>query len=348
VRVSFIYNKIEHHAGLSGYDQIHRFAEERIEADNIPGDIPRLMPMKAMEWLAKRASMEWYGPWSLALEAAGARRLLSARGGICHLLYGENDYRFLGAVAPLARRRGGRIVCSYHQPPAIFEQVGPPRNVLGRLDAIVAVASNQAEYFASVVGEERVFLVRHGVDTETFRPGENGSGDGFECLLVGRWLRDLDLFANVVRRVRAAEPAIRFTAVTDPGNVAWLGELDGVEACSGISDDELLAAYRRASLLVLPLTDCTANNALLEGLGCGLPIVTTDVGGVRDYVGPDCATITPRGDTEAMVAAILELAGDDARRRAMGVRSRERALSVDWRRTVDDLIGVYETVLERP
>jgi glycosyltransferase involved in cell wall biosynthesis len=31
------------------------------------------------------------------------------------------------------------------------------------------------------------------------------------------------------------------------------------------------------------LKDCTANNSLLEGLACGVPAVTTDLPGIRDY-----------------------------------------------------------------
>src|SRR5207248_6060500 len=68
VRVNVIYNKIPHHAGRSGYDQVLRYLQRRVDVDNLPGDIPRLVPLRAMEWAARRASMEWYSAWSLALE----------------------------------------------------------------------------------------------------------------------------------------------------------------------------------------------------------------------------------------------------------------------------------------
>jgi len=344
MRVNIIYNKIPHHAGRSGYDQILRHLQQRIDVDNLPGDIPRFVPMWAMEWVASQASMEWYSAWSVALEGAAARRLLSHRGELCHALYGENDYRFLGSIAPLLRRRGARLVCSYHQPPALFEKVAPPRKVLRQLDAVVAVASNQADYFSSMLGEDRVFVVPHGIDTTVYTPATHANGRRFECLFVGQWLRDFEVLAGVVERVRAAEPEIVFTVVTDPGNAERLERLDGVQARSGVSDDELLALYRRASLFVLPLTDCTANNALLEALACGLPIVTTDVGGVRDYVDESCAVVTPAGEADAMAEAVLELATDAPRLAAMAVCSRERALDYDWPAVADRIVGVYREV----
>lgn len=41
--------------------------------------------------------------------------------------------------------------------------------------------------------------------------------------------------------------------------------------------------YQESDLLVV-LLDSTANNSLLEAMACGMPMVTTDLQGVRDYV----------------------------------------------------------------
>ena len=48
--------------------------------------------------------------------------------------------------------------------------------------------------------------------------------------------------------------------------------------------------YQGADLLLLPLIDATANNTLLEGLACGLPVLASDLTGVRDYA-PDSHTL---------------------------------------------------------
>ena len=70
---------------------------------------------------------------------------------------------------------------------------------------------------------------------------------------------------------------------------------------AGLTDDELLALYQRSSLLLLPLLDATANNAILEAMACGLPIVTTDLPGLGTYVDPSFADLLTAGDVEAAV-----------------------------------------------
>ena len=51
-----------------------------------------------------------------------------------------------------------------------------------------------------------------------------------------------------------------------------------------ISDTALLELYRGADALFLPVTGGTANNAILEALASGTPVISTRIGGITDYV----------------------------------------------------------------
>jgi glycosyltransferase involved in cell wall biosynthesis len=65
---------------------------------------------------------------------------------------------------------------------------------------------------------------------------------------------------------------------------------------------------------------------LLEALACGLPIVATDVPGVRACVEPGLnGLIVPPRDEAALADALASLLADPARRRALGARSRALA-----------------------
>jgi glycosyltransferase involved in cell wall biosynthesis len=353
MKVTLIFNRIQHHAGRSGYDQLARYLRGRLPVKNLEDYMTRIISGYAWAyiagrsgpWMALRSGMDWYDTYSFSLEAAAVLKLLWGSKEIYHILYGENTYRYLGLLSRVARWKGSRLVCSYHQPPPVFDQVVRCKRILRKLDAIIVVASNQAGYFASRVGEKRVFVVPHGVDTDYFTPPPRKERTGKKCLFVGQWLRDFDMLGGVIRAVGAKDPEVTFRLITRPDCANAFAGLKNVAALSGVSDSELLRAYQDADLLVMPLKDCTANCAVLEGLACGLAVVATDVGGIRDYLDPTCARLVPPGDVGGMCEAILGLLSNEPLKTEMGRRSRLRALQFDWKHVAERLVGVYETIM---
>ena len=64
-------------------------------------------------------------------------------------------------------------------------------------------------------------------------------------------------------------------------------------------------------------------NAILEYMAVGLPVVATDVGGVREaIIGGETGFIVPAGDDAQMAARIIEVLSDDNRAREMGARGK--------------------------
>ena len=110
---------------------------------------------------------------------------------------------------------------------------------------------------------------------------------------------------------------------------------------SGLGEGELLNLYRTASVMVMPLKDAVANNALLEAMACGLPVLVTDVGAVRDYVTPQSAMLVPPNDARAMADAALSLLEAAEKRQDVSGRAREQALSFSWPRVVKELEPAY-------
>ena len=352
MKINLIYNKIPHHASHSGYDQLARYLVDKVATNNLESDVPKWIPWPVWSWMADRfgpwisarSRMDWYDIWGLSLEIGAGFQLMKGNGSIYHLLYGENSYRHLGSLRSLARRKGSRIIASYHQPPEVFERVVRCKSILKKLDAIIAVSQNQASYFASFVGDDKVFVVPHGVDTDYFCPIEKEESNGRQCVFVGQWLRDFEMMRAVVANLGARDAQVKFKIITSEDKASVFNGARNIEVLNSISDAQLLEAYQTADMLVLPLTDCTANNSLLEGLACGLPVVTTDVGGVRDYVDSSCARIVRSGDVNSMSEAILTLASDGSMRSEMGKQSRRQALTYDWALVSGKLLSVYEKV----
>jgi glycosyltransferase involved in cell wall biosynthesis len=89
--------------------------------------------------------------------------------------------------------------------------------------------------------------------------------------------------------------------------------------------------------------------ALLEAMGAGLPVVTTDVGGVRDAVadGRNGLVVPPR-DPDALAAAIAKLVDDATSRAALGASAREFvAAHCSLATMVDAYLELYSEVASR-
>jgi glycosyltransferase involved in cell wall biosynthesis len=111
------------------------------------------------------------------------------------------------------------------------------------------------------------------------------------------------------------------------GSVEFLGEVEDPSAL-----------LRDADVFVLASTAEGMSNALLEAMAAGCACVATFVGGNIDLLGPEQAAEPPTGtyfrgsaglivsagDVAALAAALRDLSGDPARRRALGEAAHRR------------------------
>jgi glycosyltransferase involved in cell wall biosynthesis len=347
-RVVFVGPKRRYHSGRSGYEALCRYFDgspvaevsvSRVLERGARAAAAAIPESRRRRWLGA-LGMRHYGRRRLLQELRTAPVLLWGRRAIVHHLYAEESYR-LGGYVP--RLRGSRLVGTFHMPPGRFRQHVADPSHLSRLDAAIVVSRYQEEFLGGFLPAERVFFVPHGVDVDFFCPADSPPGE-FRCLFVGYFLRD---FATLRRTVELLRPeGVRFELVLTPGKAQEFRDLFGAAVHAQLSDEELREAYRRASVLVLPLLDATANNALLEAMACGVPVVATDVGGVRDYCGPTHSVLVPPADPEAMARAVLALRDDPARRQALARAARERAeREFDWRIVAASVSDVYRRIL---
>ena len=111
------------------------------------------------------------------------------------------------------------------------------------------------------------------------------------------------------------------------------------------------ALYGACDIVALTSANEGTPVSLIEALAAGTPVVSTDVGGVRDVVTDGrSGLLTPAGDTDALVEAFRRLAEAADVREAFGSVGREHVFatySVD--RLLDDVDDLYRRLLaQRP
>ena len=126
-------------------------------------------------------------------------------------------------------------------------------------------------------------------------------------------------------------------------------ELDiaGAVTFTGRVDNAAMAAlYRNADVMLNPSLVDNTPNSVLESLACGVPVVSTDVGGVP-YLVEDgrTALLVPPQAPEAMAGAVLRLAAEPALAAALREAGLRQVQQYTWASVRPRLLAVYQHVL---
>jgi glycosyltransferase involved in cell wall biosynthesis len=312
-----------------------------------PGPLKRLldaMPARVHRRFLDPPNSGWYWNNSFLAAELAALAAKAVKSCVIHALYGENSFRWLG-FGP--QKRPGAIVATLHQPQSVFFKAMPQPRLLERADALVALAPCQMDFLTKLCPQSRIFVVPHGVDTSFFRPLENAAPKGpFTALVVGSWLRDIELLNSTIQKCSGMDIPIRFLVLAEDSFKKGLEQNANVRVLSRVSDSGLLDLYRSADCLLLPLKDAVASNALLEGMACGLPIAATDVGGVSSYTNEGCALLAPAKNAERLAGILEFLAKNPQACSEMGRQARLQALSHSWSAIAQKMRSVYSAIIQ--
>jgi colanic acid/amylovoran biosynthesis glycosyltransferase len=182
----------------------------------------------------------------------------------------------------------------------------------------------------------KAVIIRPAVDAEAFRPAERPRDPStpFRVITTGAnmWRKGLEYALLSVRRLRERGVPVQFDIIGDGPEsqrliytMHDLGLADCVARHGRLTPSEVAARLVAADVFLLSSLSEGIANAALEGMACGLPLVTTDVGGMAEAVtdGVEGFLVPPR-DSESMAAALERLYADPERRRRMGAAARRR------------------------
>ena len=247
----------------------------------------------------------------------------------------------------------------YRLPPILFMEHGRPypdyprarrilanRLLLESRDRVVAVgeAVRQALIVNEGLPADRISVIHNGVDLKPFLLGSFnrdtvrraiGIGDNdFVILQVARLdpIKDHETAFRALGRVLQVRPDARLVVAGDGPERPWLEaliqnhQLNANVRLLGTRTDvaQLMSA---ADVLLLSSISEGIPLTLIEAMAAGLPVVSTDVGGVAEVV-DDGVTglLAPAGDADALARQVLRLANSPALRINLAQAARTRAI----------------------
>lgn len=212
------------------------------------------------------------------------------------------------------------------------------------------------------VPAERTQVVGNGVDAARFRPlprdicrAELGIAPTAPVLVSVGALTERKGFHRVIELLPALRerwPGLVYLIVGGAGPEGdWRARLesevrsrgldDAVRFLGAVAPERLSVPLSAADVFVLATRNEGWANVFLEAMACGLPVVTTDVGGNREVVAHDgLGLVVPFGDAAALAEAIGRALASDWDRAAI----RDHAEQNDWARRVELLCREFERV----
>jgi glycosyltransferase involved in cell wall biosynthesis len=260
-----------------------------------------------------------------------------------HLMFYAVALKAARARTPLVAQdrggRGARALESWAQ-----------RRAFGKTAAVLAASrACREDLVRGGYPEAATFLVPNGVDRTVFAPAGRRAphpGSRLRVLFVGRLVEHKDplTMAEAVVELGRRGHDVEATVVSRGhlrDAVAATFRSAGIPATfiDHLPQGALADEYRRADVVLLTtrLQDVSEgwNQVALEAMASGVPVVATDVPGVKDCLGPG-AKLVPAESPKALADAAERLLTDGAAWNAERERGLRRAASFSW-----DAVAAY-------
>ncbi len=197
---------------------------------------------------------------------------------------------------------------------------------------------------------EKVTHIPAGVDATRFVPKTNPHSSGqLRILCVARLiaLKNLPSLLVVANLLREAKLDFQITMVGDgplrkdlEKRIRVMGLTHFVRILHPLPYSKMPDLYLRHDVFVLPSTIEVVGVAALEAMACGLPVIASDRGGLRDIVHNGVTGFVHHpDDAEGLAHSVLKLSDEQTRLR-FSVASRDRTREkFSWDRLVEKYIS---------
>ncbi|MHA1734477.1 MAG: glycosyltransferase family 4 protein [Promethearchaeota archaeon] len=254
---------------------------------------------------------------------------LLERPDIIHHINSE-DTLFLHGVLKTRLKGRFKLVATVHLPLSKFFVKMPRtwKRFYGKVDYLITLSSRERKFFQEQLEKVKVVQIPHGNNNSIFQPSILDPHLG---VCIGGHLRDFPTLVKAMEEVSIEHPEFKLFIISRRKPIGFqMPKNERIRMKFNIPDELLLSFYKRASIMILPLSDCTANNALLESLASGIPIITNRLSGTLDYLDPTCALFFEKGNAKSLADKINYLLDNPVELKKMGKSAREKSKHYDW------------------
>ena len=280
-----------------------------------------------------------------AVPSAPSGLRLARRAGLPHVLsiHGGDIYDPTKALSP-------------HRIPLLRDTV---RWVIGASDRVVTSSQDIEDRARQFYGASHFERIPLAIDPPKLQEPVSRQELGYEddellLVTVGRLVarKGLDRLLEVLAGLPASQPRWKLLIVGEgPQRDALetrareLGIADRIVFEGFVSDERKWQLLAASDLYVSTTLHEGFGIVFLEAMQCGLPVLTTDCGGQRDFVDDEVGALVPVDDGPRMLAALRQHLEDPALRARKSAAARERAREFGIERHAERHLALYRKCL---
>jgi glycosyltransferase involved in cell wall biosynthesis len=234
------------------------------------------------------------------------------------------------------------------------------RWTLRRADLLTAITEDCRDHaLRAGAPAENIRVVTNGADLRRFAPSDTATARPWgNCMVFAcRQLFPRKGIRFLIEAAAQLKPRFPELKLVIAGDGFERPELERLAAERGLAEDctflgwvpnaDLPPLYRAAAVSVIPSLEEGFGIPAAEAMGCGIPVVASDAGGLPEVVEDGtCGFVVPKGNADALAEAIGRLLADPELRARMGAAARERALRLfDWDIAARAFDSLYRQVL---
>ncbi len=224
------------------------------------------------------------------------------------------------------------------------------------LPRFLAVSQAARDSYAARCGLDpaRVTVSLNGVDHGVFHPDpllERDAGHIVTLASADVPIKGLDILIDALARLRPQGLTPKLTVVGSlregPTRQALIrnGLMDQVHFVAGLSQEALVALYRRATVFISASRFEGFGLPAAEAMACGAPVIVSDGGALPEVAG-EAGVVTPAEDADALAHALAAVLTDTNRRAQMSTASAMRARTAfRWDAHAHAAIKLYRQAL---
>jgi glycosyltransferase involved in cell wall biosynthesis len=195
-------------------------------------------------------------------------------------------------------------------------------------DKIVVATENMKDYIARhyALPRDKIAVIPNHVNTDVFKPLPGIHREPGRICFVGTLKRakNLSLLLQAMRDIRGVELVVIGSGPLRDELTKEAKELSiDVRFLGSLPNYQLPTELNRSEIFVLPSLYEGHPKALLEAMACGLPVIGTDVPGIREVIAHGQTGYLCQPTPEDMRRAITRVLGHKELGRQLGERARE-------------------------